>query len=207
MKKLLSTICLFVLGLTISNLSARTAGWGLTGGMNVSKINWKDMKETKPEAEKGWYAGITGMFSIPLSGFGFDGAIIYSQEGIGTGIDNVDAEVAQYLSIPVHLRYDFYIQATEDVLVPFLTIGPQFNYALNEIKFEDFEGHSLGYIVKKANTWRLDMGAGVLLMDHLQLSYSYGIPLGEAIQVDEEKGTTSFNYKLGTHRVGLVYYF
>lgn len=204
-KTFLALSVLFSLG--AATATARVACWGVTGGMNVSKIDWKNVKNTKPESEKGWYAGITGKLTIPGVGLGIDGGVVYSQEGIDTGIDNVKTDAAQFLSVPIHLRYDLQIWGVEEIFIPFAMIGPQFNYSMNELKFEDFEGQSLGYIVKKANTWRLDMGAGFILWDHLQLSYSYGIPLGQAIQIDEEQGTTTFNYNLGTHRIGVVYYF
>jgi len=204
---------LAMLLLVATDVTAQVAQWGITGGMNVSKINWKDVdwsnvqQEVKPQTEKGWYVGITGKATIPVVGLGIDGGLLYSQEGVDPGIEDCKAELAHFISIPIHLRYDLAIWGVEEIVVPFAMIGPQFNYAMNDIKFKDFEGQGVDGIVKKANSWRLDLGLGCILFEHLQLHYSYGIPLGEAIQVDEENHSAEINYKLGTHRLGLVYYF
>lgn len=210
-RAILALIALFSL-LTIP-ASAQIARWGITGGMNVSKINWKNVdwgnleKEVNPQSEKGWYAGITGKIAIPVVGIGIDGGLVYSQEGVDSGIENYKSELAHSICIPLHLRYDLEIWGVEDIVIPFAMIGPQFNFAMNDLKFKELEGHSAEYIINKVNSWRLDMGLGCILFNHLQIHYSYGIPMGDAIQMDEEQGTASFNYKLGTHRLGAVYYF
>lgn len=202
---ILTLLTLFAIGTT--PVKAQIARWGITGGMNVSKIDWKDLEGTKPEAEKGWYAGITGKLTIPVVGIGVDGGLIYSQENVNPGITNYKSDLAHFISIPLHLRYDLEIWGVEDIVIPFAMIGPQFNFAMNDLKFKELEGHSAEYIINKVNSWRLDMGLGCILFNHLQIHYSYGIPMGDAIQMDEEQGTASFNYKLGTHRLGAVYYF
>lgn len=207
-KKTLTTLGLIAL-LAGSGLQARTLGWGLTGGINVTKMNldnnWEDM--TKPESEKGWYAGVTGMASIPVVGIGIDGSIVYSQEEVQVSQDS-ESETAQYISLPVHLRYDFRMPLVEDWFVPYLMIGPQFNYALNDVKFAIDEGTSTEALLKKANSWRLDMGVGMILFNHLQLTYSYGIPVGPSAKLMDETAQEIVNKcKMGSHRMGLAIYF
>ena len=204
MKRTFIAICLAVSSLLTFSAQARTFGWGVTGGMNVSKIDLdKEFTEmAKPEADKGWYAGITAMVSVPLLGFGVDGSVVYSQEGVNLSKD-ADSKTAKYLSIPVHLRYDFRLPLVEEAFVPYLLLGPQFNYGINDVKFAiDDENEA---VLKKANNWRLDMGVGFLLFDHVQLSYSYGIPMGDTNKVRVLDAVD--NYKMGAHRMGLSVYF
>jgi len=201
----LSTLFLLAIGATTA--SAQIARWGITAGMNVSKIHWENVENVKPESENGWYTGITGKVTIPVIGIGVDGALVYSQEGVNAGFEGCKTDIAHFLSVPMHLRYDLEIWGLEEIVIPFGMIGPQFNYAMNDLEFESFEGHSVEHIIKKANTWRLDLGFGAILFEHLQVSYSYGIPLGEAIKFDDKSQSAEVNYNLGTHRLGLVYYF
>ena len=207
MKKILLALGITCMLLGSNAVQARTLGWGLTGGMNVSKLDLdKDYAEmAKPEADKGWYAGVTGLVSVPLLGFGFDGSIVYSQEEINLSKDG-DSETAQFISIPVHLRYDFRLPAVEKAFVPYLMAGPQFNYALNDVKFALQEESDAKAVLKKSNSWRLDFGLGMILFDHLQLTYSYGIPVGSSQKI-HSAGEVENTYKSGSHRMGLSIYF
>ena len=195
------------MALLSSAANARTLGWGITGGMNVTKIdlnkNWDNM--TEPQSDKGWYAGITGLLSAPIVGIGVDGSIVYSQEEVNISEDN-DSKTARFISLPVHLRYDFRIPVMEEIFVPYLMAGPQFNYALNDLKFAYEEGESGKAILKKSNSWRLDMGLGFILFDRVQLSYSYGIPVGPSNKIKEADDVVN-TYKAGAHRMGLSVYF
>ena len=207
MKKILLALGITCMLLGSNAVQARTLGWGLTGGMNVSKLDLdKDYAEmAKPEADKGWYAGVTGLVSVPLLGFGFDGSIVYSQEEVNLSKDG-DSETAQFISIPVHLRYDFRLPAVEKAFVPYLMAGPQFNYALNDVKFALQEESDVKAVLKKSNSWRLDFGLGMILFDHLQLTYSYGIPVGSSQKI-HSAGDVENTYKSGSHRMGLSIYF
>lgn len=205
MKKLVSLLSIIALFVVSTPVYARIAGFGITAGMNISKVDWRNIEAASPEPEKGWYAGVSGMFSIPVLGFGFDGGLIYSQERVNLDKGTKSA-IAHYVSIPVHLRHDFRFILLEDVFVPYIYAGPQFNYSMNDLKFEDFEGASVEAILKQSNAWRLDIGLGCLLFDRLQCSYSYGIPMGEKVDVNLGDAVLG-NYRSGAHRIGLTYYF
>lgn len=210
MKKIILSMCLLAAAMMGTTASAKTFGWGVTAGMNVSKIDWDDLEGTKPEADNGWYLGVTGMVSLPIVGFGVDGSIVYSQEAVDPGVKGVDSEMANYISVPVHLRYDFNLPAVNKVVVPFVMAGPQFNFAISDIDFEqEIGGLKTKEVMEKANNWRLDLGVGAILLNHLQVTYSYGIPMGQT-EAKIKTGTAIEavqKYKLGAHRVGVAYYF
>lgn len=213
MKKIILSMCLAAVALMGTTASAKTFGWGITGGLNVPKIDWENAEsqlkdKSTYDADNGWYAGVTAMVSVPILGFGLDGAVLYSQEKISD-------ENVQTISIPVHLRYDFNLPAVNKVIVPFVMAGPQFNYGLNDITLE---GMTVGSIkeelkIDKANSWKLDLGVGVILLNHLQVSYGYGIPMGDTGKLKagvESAGLAidaAKNYKMATHRIGVAYYF
>lgn len=188
-------------------IQARTLGWGVTGGMNVSKIKLDENISgmAKPEADKGWYVGVTGMASAPVVGIGIDGSLVYSHEEVKLSKDH-ESEAAHFISIPVHLRYDFRFPLMEEAFVPYAFVGPQFNYALNDVKFVVDEANNVKDVLKRAESWRLDFGVGFILLDHVQFSYSYGIPIGPGMEV-KSAGEVVNTYKMGAHRLGMSIYF
>ncbi|MCR5360713.1 MAG: porin family protein [Bacteroidales bacterium] len=206
MKKLL-----FVIGMAglflCEVIQARTLGWGVTGGMNVSKIKLDEdiSGMAKPESDKGWYAGVMGMVSVPILGFGFDGALIYSREEVTLSKD-CESKPVHFVSIPVHLRYDFRVPVMEEAFVPYAFIGPQFNYAMNDVKFVVDESNDVKDVLKRAESWRLDFGVGFILLDYVQFSYSYGIPIGPGCEV-KSAGEVVNTYKMGSHRLGMSVFF
>ncbi|MBQ0056592.1 MAG: porin family protein [Bacteroidales bacterium] len=211
MKKIILSLCLAAVAFMGTTASAKTFGWGVTAGMNISKIDWDHAGDTKADPENGWFAGVTAMVSLPVVGLGVDGALVYSQEKVPFA---EGTETLKQMSIPVHLRYDFKLPAVSNVLTPYVLAGPQFNYGLNDVK-KTFEEVGLKESLKLDNSsnWKLDLGVGAILFDHLQVSYTYAIPMGDTgkLKAQEEVlgnvETISNNYKLGTHRIGVAYYF
>lgn len=218
MKKIILSMCLAAVALMGTTASAKTFGWGITGGLNVPEIDWSgDVKaqvtdKSNYNADNGWYAGVTAMVSVPVIGFGVDGAVLYSQEKVS------DADVKS-ISVPIHLRYDFNLPLANKIVVPFVMAGPQFNYGLDEFSFdittldkETLKEKTETLSFEKANNWKLDLGAGVILFNHLQVSYSYVIPMGNTGKLMDKDITgttyTAFkNYKAAAHRIGVTYYF
>lgn len=207
MKRIIIPFILIVSLLSSTHASADVLSWGITGGINISKINFKEKAVqdiAKPDAKGGWYVGMMGIVSLPVLGFGIDGAITYSQEKVNAASDMED-ETAKFISVPLHLRYDFKLPIVEKVVVPVILAGPQFNYATNDLKLAYKDGTDAGAVIKKTNSWRMDLGLGATLFNHVQLTYSYGIPMGthKIEGVDDVEST----YKLGAHRIGLAILF
>lgn len=207
MTKTINSLCILLAAIVATPTQARTLGWGITGGMNVTKLNleedWQNM--TQPQSDKGWYAGVTGLVSVPILGFGFDGSVLYSQEEVSLSKDS-EAETAYFVCLPIHLRYDFKFPLMDEIFVPYVMAGPQFNYRFNDLKFAYEEGESSRAILKRTNSWRLDFGLGFILFDRVQCTYSYGIPIGPSCKI-QKAGDVVNTYKLGAHRMGLAVYF
>lgn len=215
MKKTLIALCLAVVAFTAS---ARTIGFGVTAGMNVSKIDWdindptlQSIAKGNIDTDNGWYLGGTAMVSLPIIGLGADGSLIFSQEKLTT---KNGTEAVNSIAIPLHVRYDINIPAVNNFLVPFVMAGPQFNYAFNDIDLASLDAQVISSELKidNAESWKFDIGFGVILLNHLQVSYGYNFPIGKTGKLDAKAlGQTindaSDSYKLGTHRLGVAYYF
>lgn len=218
MKKLLfSIIAMMALCTT---LSAKVIDFGVTAGMNIVQAEANDENAKygwSSDSQNGWYAGLQLKFTFPVVGLGLDVAATYAQNestfqlatsdqlGEGHGkLESIDKKTG-FICVPLHLRWDISLPAVNYAVTPYFFTGPQANYSVKKFeddvdqKFNDIDFNSESLV------WKWDLGAGVILLKHLQVAYAYEFPL---------TNTTSFSYddikadyKMGTHRIGLTYYF
>ena len=195
--------------LSLSTAAMAQISWGVSAGVNVTGSSNVSVKSF--DFESGWYAGLTAKVTIPILGFGVDGAVLYSNETAclekETTEGGKESEASRFVSVPIHLRYDFQLPLVSKVVVPFAMVGPQFNLGLNDVTFDNLTDYEDETIIDKSNSWRLDMGIGAILLSHLQVSYSYAIPMGKTSKFYDGAKQVWNNYKTGTHRIGVVYYF
>lgn len=221
MKKLFFSI--LVMMTVCATLSARVVSFGVTGGMNINQTEGDDnspqYKGWSLDSKNGWYAGLQLKFTFPVVGLGLDVAATYSQneatlqmaqqqgmEGVGTGNLEKSSKTG-FITVPLHLRWDINIPAIDYAVAPFVFTGPQASYAVKKLeddidtKFNDMEFKSESLL------WKWDLGAGVILLKHLQVSYAYEFPLSDGSSFKAATKDIDVNYKDGTHRIGLTYFF
>jgi hypothetical protein len=211
MKKQMLTLGLLLATAAAAPVSARTFGFGVTGGLNVSKLD-----ADHAQNNNGWYAGLTAKCTIPVLNFGVDGSLLYSLEKAELSGNETDAK---FISIPVNLRYDLQFPLISKVLVPYVFVGPQFDWNINnasilrgtsgmEAASEPSSTASKGglerYKLKDA-TWKANLGVGVLLLNHLQVSYAYSLPISDSWETTLKDVYSDSN--LSTHKIGVAYYF
>ncbi len=197
MKKIFSSILVLVALLVASPATAKTFGFGVTGGLNVSKLDLDGAKNNT-----GWFAGLSAKVTIPVVNLGVDGSFLFTQEKLeveGAGSDNIN-----YLSIPINLRYDLQLPAISKVFIPYAYMGPQFDYALND----DLKLEGGSWDVKSAS-WRANFGIGAILLNHVQISYAYSLPLSDSYKSSVAAGLwdSATKTKVETHKVSLTYFF
>ena len=160
--------------------------WGVKGGVNVAKVTFDD-KLLKSDNMAGFFIGPMAEFTIPVVGLGIDGSLLFSQKGIKADND----AVKQYgLDIPVNLKYNIGLGS---LLGIYLAAGPDFYF--------DFEKKS-GIDKKKAQVG-INVGAGLKLLNHLQVGANYNIPLGDTADIEG----TDASYKTKTWQVSVAYIF
>lgn len=220
MKKLLFVLisALFIMQTAV----AQSFSFGVTGDFNIAKTNdpgsglLSDLG-FKPAYDNGWSAGIKAR-AVSFCGLGVDVAVKYVNQNvsfdmedfIACSTDEDQSGKIGYLSIPLHVRYEVQLPAIDYVAIPFAFVGPQFNYAIQDL--DVFDGYQAvrDYVETPKTQWTLDLGLGVVLAKHFEISYTYGIPMTENFTI---KNTLSIaneadaNYKLGTHKIGLSIYF
>lgn len=172
---------------------AQLLKWGLKGGVNMSKIDWDGGAKGNKDNSTGFFIGPMAELTVPLIGLGIDGALMYSQRG-----ENEWKQ--QGVEIPVNLKYTIGLGS---ILGVYVAAGPDFFFNFKDTKWEGFD--------TKATQVGLNIGAGVKLVQHLQIGVNYQIPLGDSFSwkgigeaISDEIGG---NGKTKTWQISLAYLF
>ena len=212
MKKIILTL-LAIIAICTSAQASGPFKFGVIAGMNITKgevssdkANWNGWSS---DSENGWFAGFQFKATLPVVGLGLDASLIYSRETIK--IAENDTENLDYLAVPLHLRYDLDIPAIGYAFVPFIFTGPQAGIAMTKLDktYRTIDEHFETNITNKDLVWRYDLGAGAILLNHLQVAYSYSFPLSKTYEgkFSDKKEQFESDYKQGVHRISLTYFF
>ncbi|MDR0412358.1 MAG: PorT family protein [Dysgonamonadaceae bacterium] len=155
--------------------------FGLKAGVNLSNVSLDGrLKENfKVDNLTGFQVGPMVEFIVPVIGFGFDAAVLYSNEGfklnavtfenLGT---TIQTEAKSYKSnnllVPVNLKYK---KVFMNVAGVYVSAGPYAKFNLDGDVKDKYESKSFGA--------GLNFGFGVELLNHLQVGVNYQLGLTE----------------------------
>ena len=184
MKKVLSIVFLVAAMLFASNANAQIK-FGLKGGLNVTSMSFsEDVFDASNKT--GFFVGPMVKVTVPIVGLSFDAAALYDQKEADVkyaaegelGKVNVKQ---QSINIPVNVRYGFGLSSLANI---FLFAGPQWGINVGDKNFKWNETSS--YSLKKSN-FSVNVGAGVTLLKHLQVSANYNIACGKSADASLSK--------------------
>ena len=184
MKKVLSIVFMVAAMLFASNANAQIK-FGLKGGLNVTRMSFSE--EVFDASNKtGFFVGPMVKVTVPIVGLSFDAAALYDQKEADVkyaaegelGKVNVKQ---QSINIPVNVRYGFGLSSLANI---FLFAGPQWGINVGDKNFKWNETSS--YSLKKSN-FSVNVGAGVTLLKHLQVSANYNIACGKSADASLSK--------------------
>ena len=187
MKKVFSILLVAVCCLALATpAQAQLLKWGVKGGVNMSKIDWKGGYEGNKDNSAGFFIGPMAEATIPLIGLGVDASLLYSQRGEGE-------YKQQGLDIPINLKYTIGLGSVFGI---FIAAGPDFYFNFKDIDLAELEA--------KKSMVSLNVGAGVKLIQHLQIGVNYNIPLGDSFKL---KNVGDVDSKYRTWQISLAYMF
>ena len=179
--------------------------WGLEAGVNMSKVSVKgDGGLFDSSNRTGWFVGPKAQVIMPVIGLGLDGAILYSQKYMKLEAEGESSpnKSLPYLEIPINLRYNFGFSSLAGL---YIATGPQYNWYLGSRNLT-WDGESYGSLERSTFSW--NVGAGVILLSHLQLGFTYNIAMGATGQIDNVgEAIKTFDVKNNTWQVRLAYFF
>lgn len=203
MKKLFTLIVLVAATCFAMPASAQLK-FGVKGGLNITDMSLSsDVFETSNRT--GFFIGPTVKFTLPIVGLGIDASALYDQrESELTNADNEVTKIKQQaINIPINLRYDIGLGSIAAV---YLAAGPQFGFNVgdkNQTLFDDVADWKLN-----SSNFSVNVGAGVMLLSHLQVGANYNIVCGKTGKITYLDGVESaFRGRSNSWQISMAYYF
>ena len=180
MKKFFTLVVLLA---TMTVAAQAQVKFGVKGGLNITSMKFYESVLDKSN-QAGFFIGPTVKFTLPVVGLGIDAAALYDQRSAKVADETLKQ---QSIQIPVNLRYGFGLGSTASI---YIFAGPQFGFAIGD-KSKNIVDNALEWRLKDSNL-SANVGLGLMLLDHLQISANYNIALGTTGEVDVNKalGTT-----------------
>lgn len=178
MKKIFNVVMVAVALMMVIPVQAQLIKFGVKGGLNMSKIDWKGGYEGNKDNTTGFFIGPMAEITLPVVGLGFDGALMYSQRGKGEVKE-------QGLEIPVNLKYTIGLGSFAGI---YLAAGPDFFFNFKDINLEDISINGKPTTPETINSKKsqvaLNLGAGLKLLKKLQVGITYQIPMGDSFELE-----------------------
>lgn len=182
--------------------------FGVKGGLNITDMSLSnDVFETSNRT--GFFIGPTIKFTLPIVGLGIDASALYDQR---EGEVNVEADdntlvstrlKQKSINIPINLRYDIGLGSLAAV---YLAAGPQFGFNVgdkNQSLYKDVAEWRLN-----TSNFSVNVGAGVMLLGHLQVGANYNIVCGKTGEITVLDGAESvLRGRSNTWQISAAYYF
>ena len=192
-KSIFSVVVLAVALMTATSANAQVR-FGMKAGLNLSSLSLSGEKVAKnldKSNQAGFFIGPTADVTIPLIGIGADASLLYDQR---SGEIEGETYKMHYISIPINVKYTVGFSSLASA---YLATGPQFSFNIDK---GDVAGKILSKDVKAADFF-WNVGAGVTLLSHLRVGYTYNIPISCTINENGVK------LKNKTHQIALTYLF
>lgn len=168
MKKRVLAVCIAVLGMMAVPAAAQLK-FGIKGGANISKVSI-NKEVMNSDNVTGFHVGPMVEFGLPVVGVGVDAAILYSQKGVETLNETMKTS---YLDVPVNLKWKVGIPLVK----AYFAAGPYISLRVGGDKFWQIPHNSLEQLKAQNFGAGLNFGAGVELLSHLQVGFTYGLGL------------------------------
>ena len=104
------------------------------------------------------------------------------------GVETSEDLTQHSIAIPVNVKKSWGLGGLASM---FVAVGPQFDFTIGGKKWKDMEAFGEEVAEDASVKWKgsnvsLNLGAGVLLLSHLQAGIGYNISLGKTAEVDSK---------------------
>ena len=180
--------------------------FGVKGGLNVTKMSVSS-EVYSADNNNGFFIGPTVKFTLPIVGLGIDAAALYDErKGALVRYDNKSEDVKfKSINVPVNLRWNIGLGSLAGI---YLAAGPQFGFALGD--FGDAWDSS--FYKKENMNVSINLGAGLSLLKHLELGFTYNIQTKDSYAITEDwaggnLGLQVTDIKTNAWQISAAYYF
>lgn len=205
MRKLFTAIVMAVALLTAIPSQAQIK-FGVKGGLNVTKMSVSS-DVYSADNNNGFFIGPTVKFTLPIVGLGIDAAALYDQrKGSLVSKNNTSEDVKfKSINVPVNLRWNIGLGSLAGI---YLAAGPQFGFALGDFS----DAWDSNFYKKENMNVSINLGAGLSLLKHLELGFTYNIQTKDTYTITENYAGGSLgreitDIKTNAWQVSAAYYF
>lgn len=171
MKKIFTTL-MVVAALFVATSAQAQIKFGVKGGLNVTDMSLSASVIDKSN-QTGFFIGPTVKLSLPLVGLGIDAAALYDQRDAKINDEKISQKS---INIPVNLRYGVGLGSLASI---YFAAGPQFGFNIGNKDFGwGSDEYANTFQMKKSN-FSINLGAGVSLLKHLEIGFTYNIACGK----------------------------
>ena len=199
MKKILTVVVLFAALMTAVPAKAEVK-FGLKGGLNLTNMRLDESVINKSN-QAGFFIGPTVKFTLPIVGLGFDASALYDQRK--GKVNDLDVK-QQSIQIPINIRYGFGLGSTASI---YFFAGPQFGFNVGD---KSIKTTASEWTFKSSNV-SANVGLGLMLRKHLQISANYNFGLGKTGDFETLPTAASAlkkgDGKINAWQIGLAYFF
>lgn len=211
MKRIISSAAIAIVMMLSAASAQAQIKFGLKGGLNVTDMSLS--KEVfNADNQAGFFIGPTVKFSLPLIGLGIDAAALYDQRQAKVkgevGYEQITIEErsldSKYINIPINLRYGIGLGSVASLN---FFAGPQFGFNVGK-KHQELVDDATWNL--KSSAFSVNVGAGVTIASHFELSANYNIACGRTGDVtfsDAVDKVFKKNGRANAWQIGLAYYF
>lgn len=167
-KKIILTLIVALCGMGVANAQFR---FGVKAGLNMNSLHLNNLEDNfSKDNHCGYTVGVMTEFQVPIIGLAFDLSAMYTRMN-----SDLDSKVPEeenvaynknFLEIPLNLKYKIGLPLVGSIITPYVFTGPSFAIKLDK--------NSLDAIKTKTCQVAWNVGLGVELIKHLQISGSYG---------------------------------
>ena len=171
---------LLTLALFTAVPAAAQFNFGIKAGVNIAETPSNlGALQSAVSGDAGWFIGPMAKVTLPVVGLGVEANLLYSQTNSEVGGEKIKR---QCIDLPVYLRYELSIPAINKFVEPFIEAGPQWSWNIGERNFAMDALDAVGgvypeYTLRSSNL-SLNIGAGVILLNHVQVNANYNLALG-----------------------------
>lgn len=176
-KKIIAFLCAMAF-LAVAIPAQAQLRFGVKGGLNITSVHF-DSDMFKSDNVTGFHIGPMIEATMPLLGFGFDAALLYSQKGMESSSSGVKTTMkTSYIDVPVNLKWKFGLP----IVKAYLAAGPYASFRVGGDKIWNVLSDQLE---TKSFGAGLNFGAGVEVFNHLQVGFNYELGLTDNFSAEK----------------------
>lgn len=146
--------------------------FGVKAGLGLNSIHFDNLSaDFETENRTGFTGGLMMEVDTKI-GLGVDVSAMYMRRS--GSVDKTELGVRDYVSVPLNLKYKMLLPGVQEAAVPFVFTGPEFAFIVGDKKSQ------YGSEYKKS-TINWNVGLGVELVHHIQVSAAYSMGMSNSI--------------------------